>query len=218
MPCSPGPPAYSICPTSPFHTYPRCLIKILPPTPNSHLSLVQILGDAHLKLDFHLPNWLFLHISSKYRTVEAFKNYLVTNETVSNLSVAAHVYGYGCIYSVHMQYICEHLISDSPWLVFLVALLTFLFCFDSHRSVWISSSRRSPWQQIVRLWRTIKACEWSSTARHGKIGPSAGSNPPLPSQKSCQWKNDGKLGCVIQWAVSIRLQRKTCCLCQDNGY
>lgn len=69
----------------PISHLPRCLIKILPPTPNSHLSLVQILGDAHLKLDFYLPNWLFLHISGKYRTFKAFKNYLVTNETDSNL-------------------------------------------------------------------------------------------------------------------------------------
>lgn len=44
----------------------------------------------NLKLDFNLPNWLFLHISSKYGTFKAFKNYLVANETASNLYVAAH--------------------------------------------------------------------------------------------------------------------------------
>lgn len=44
----------------------------------------------NLKLDFNLPNWLFLHISSKYGTFKAFRNYLVTNETASNLYVAAH--------------------------------------------------------------------------------------------------------------------------------
>lgn len=31
----------------------------------------------------------------------------------------------------------------------------------SHRSVQHTWSLRSPWQQIVRLWHTIKACEWS---------------------------------------------------------
>lgn len=78
MPRSPGPPAYSICPTSPFHTYQDvwlgyCLQLQQPSVSGSNIK------RCKLKLDFNLPNWLFLHISSKYRTFKAFKNYLVTN-------------------------------------------------------------------------------------------------------------------------------------------
>lgn len=100
---------------------------------NSHLSLVQILGDANLKLDFNLPNWLFLHISSKYRTFKAFKKDLAASKTFSHKSIGScRWYMEACVFCTRVH-VCDSLCQMFPF-----ALLIFLFCFGSRRSTWIS--------------------------------------------------------------------------------
>lgn len=142
-----------------------------------------------LKLDFNLPNWLFLHISSKYGTFKAFRNYLVTNETASNLYVAAHDKD-----DAYAACVCV-VVSDSLGRVFHI--------FPS----WPFSF---PQISVNELEPEIAAATDCKIVTYNKglwVIPSPKTRPAARRRRCQRVKTMVKFGRVIRRAVSICLQR-----------
>lgn len=128
----------------PISHLPRCLIRILPPTPTAICLWFkyQEMQTSNQTLTCQIGSFCTLAVNTEHlkplKIIKLqIKQFQIFKQLVQTI-IDAHS-------------VCKLPIVNKLCQIFTFALLTFLICFHSHRSVLVSQSRRSPWQQIVKL-------------------------------------------------------------------